>query len=454
MKIAVFNVKFSENLGDGILAQCLENALCRDGNMEVQTIDLAGREGFGATSRHRRSAVRALHVLPSFARRLAVTQALRSKLRALGDEWDRKISASDAVVLGGGNLFQDDDLNFPLKIGTLLDRICRSGKPLAIYGVGVSGAWSARAHQLFQRVQETNLVYLSVRDRASRDHWLLHFPKGQEPVVVPDPGLLARDLLSAGADAGVKNSERRVGICITDPLILARHSKRPPRGVCFSTLGEYELLIRLLVERGEHVCLFCNGAREDQAFAERIFSADRLAPSRAAGLLRLAERPGTPEELMDVIRSNSVVLAHRLHACIAAYALGIPHVGLGWDQKVESFFRSVGRENFFADGPQSSPQRLCLLLQEAAANGIDKASQSAGLAAAAGAVRSLGDHLLTWEGASAGAEERHPASPGAPPMEEDGGCLRTNSVRKQSGDRLSKGFENGIGSQIGPYRSC
>ena len=397
MKIVVFNVKFSENLGDGILAQCLEKALCRDGGIEVDTIDLAGRVCFGATSPHRRSAVRVLHVLPSFARRLAVTQALRSKLRALGDEWDRKISAADAVVLGGGNLFQDDDLNFPLKIGTLLDRICRSGKPLAIYGVGVSGAWSPRAYQLFQRVEETRLVYLAVRDRASRDNWRRHFPKGQAPVVVPDPGLLARDLLSAGVGEGVNNVERGVGICVTDPLILARHSNRPPRGVCFSTLGEYELLVRLLVERGERVCLFCNGAREDQAFAERIFFGDRLASSRSTGLLRLAERPGTPEELMDVIRSNSVMLAHRLHACIAAYALGIPHVGLGWDQKVESFFRSVGREDFFADGPQFSPQRICLLLQEAAASGIDRARQEAGLADAAAGVRSLRNHLLTWK---------------------------------------------------------
>ena len=208
---------------------------------------------------------------------------------------------------------------------------------------------------------------------------------------------MARDLLSAGVGEGVKNVQRGVGICVTDPLILARHSNRPRRDVCFSTVGEYELLIRLLVERGERVCLFCNGAREDQAFAERIFFGDRLASSRSTGLLRLAERPGTPEELMDVIRSNSVMLAHRLHACIAAYALGIPHVGLGWDQKVESFFRSVGREDFFADGPQFSPQRLFLLLQEAAASGIDKAVQTAGLAEAAAAVRSLISLLLTWE---------------------------------------------------------
>lgn len=397
MKIAVFNVKFSENLGDGILAQCLEKALCRDGGIEVESIDLAGRADFGATSPHRRSAVRVLHVLPFFARRLAVTHALRSKLRALGDEWDRKIADADAVVLGGGNLFQDDDLNFPLKIGTLLDRIHRSGKPFAIYAVGVSGAWSPRAHQLFQRVEDTNLVYLSVRDAVSRDNWRRHLPGGQMPSVVPDPGLFARDLVTTSAVASANDGERVVGICVTDPLILARHSGRRPRGICFGTVGEYVELIRLLVLRGDRVHLFSNGAREDQAFAERVFFDDRLAPSRAGGMLQLAARSCTPRELMEVLRSNSVVLAHRLHACIAAFALGIPHVGLGWDQKVESFFQSVGRESYFADGPAITPERVALLVAEAAESGIDKAAQAAGLAAATDAVRTLRDRLRASE---------------------------------------------------------
>ncbi|MBW8301011.1 MAG: polysaccharide pyruvyl transferase family protein [Hydrogenophaga sp.] len=397
MKIVVFNVKFSENLGDGILAQCLEEVLCRDGGVEVETIDLAGRVRFGATTPHRQSAVRALHVLPSFARRLAVTYALRSKLRALGDEWDRKIADADAVVLGGGNLFQDDDLNFPLKIGTLLDRIRRNGKPFAVYAVGVSGAWSPRALQLFQQIENTNLVYLSVRDTASRDNWQRHFPDGQVPLVVPDPGLFARDLLATSAVASVRGGERVVGICVTDPMILARHSGRRPHRICFRTVGEYVELVRMLVLRGDRVHLFSNGAREDQAFAERVFCDSRIAPSRAVGMLHLAARSRTPRELLEMLRSNSVVLAHRLHACIAAYALGIPHVGLGWDPKVASFFRSVGRERYFADGPAITPERVALLLAEAAESGIDETTQAAGLAAGTDAVRALRDRLRASE---------------------------------------------------------
>ncbi|GEO86870.1 MULTISPECIES: polysaccharide pyruvyl transferase family protein [Alphaproteobacteria] len=250
MKVAVFNVKFSENLGDGILAQCLEKALCSQSRVEVETIDLAGRTDFGATSAHRRIAVRVLHVLPFFARRLAVTHALRSRLRVLGDEWDDRIADANAVVIGGGNLFQDDDLNFPLKIGTLLDCVRRSGKPLAIHAVGVGGTWSRRAHELFHRVENTNLVYLSVRDAASRDNWRRHFPGGQIPAVVPDPGLFARDLVTTGAVASTNDGERVTGICVTDPLILVRHSGRRTRGICFGTVGEYVDLVRLLVSRG------------------------------------------------------------------------------------------------------------------------------------------------------------------------------------------------------------
>lgn len=395
MKIAVFNVIFSENLGDGILARCLEKALCRDGGIEVETIDLSGRARFGATSPHRRSAIRVLNALPFVFRRLAVTYALRSKLRALGDEWDKTIASADAVVLGGGNLFQDDDLNFPLKVGALLDRIRISGKPFAIHGVGVSEVWSPRAHQLFRRVEGTNLVYLSVRDTASRNNWRRHFPAGKMPVVVADPGLFAQDLVTTDAEAYAKDGERVVGICVTHPLILVRHSGRPPRGICLSSVGEYVELIRLLVVRGDRVRLFSNGAREDQAFAERVFFDRRLAPSRADGKLELAARSSTPLELLEVLQSNSVVLAHRLHACIAAYALAIPHVGLGWDQKVESFFRSVGRERYFADGPEITPERIGLLLSDAGERGIDDAARAAGQAAVTDAVRALKDRLLS-----------------------------------------------------------
>ncbi len=139
-KIVVFNVKYSENLGDGILAFCIEHGLSQTGGgIEVETVDLAGRHGFGgASSSRRRHLLKLLQGLPKPARRLVVGFVVRRALRRQRGEWERKIAAADAVVIGGGNLFQDDDLNFPLKIGTVLDCVRRFDRPLAIYAVGVS----------------------------------------------------------------------------------------------------------------------------------------------------------------------------------------------------------------------------------------------------------------------------------------------------------------------------
>ncbi|ATN35793.1 hypothetical protein ACO34A_18485 [Rhizobium sp. ACO-34A] len=369
MKILVFNVKYSENLGDGILAQCIESALTMDAGTQVETIDLAGRTGFGTTHQHRQYAIHVLHALPSFARRLAVAFILRPKLEKLEKEWSRKLAAVDAVVLGGGNLFQDDDLNFPLKIGTLLDCVRRSGKPLAIYAVGVGGDWSAKAHELFGLIRQTDLVHLSVRDGKALENWNRHFQEGPSPTIVPDPGLLAAHFLEREEE--LDRTGGKVGICVTDPVILMRHAGRRSPDICFRTAAEYRELIRLLVRQGYSVRLFTNGAREDQRFAEKILDDEDMIIYRTTGVIDLIERPQVPEDVIDILRSLSVIVAHRLHACIAAYSLGVPHVGLGWDSKVAGFFRSVDREAYFAGGKTATPAHVAALVTAAEASRID-----------------------------------------------------------------------------------
>jgi polysaccharide pyruvyl transferase WcaK-like protein len=373
MKVVVFNVKYSENLGDGILAMCIEKGLMRGAEtLEVETVDLAGRNAFGMTHSRRQWAIRILHRLPSFFRRLAVACVLKRSLAKVRQEWERKIAASDAVVIGGGNLFQDDDLNFPLKIGALLDCVRRTRRPLAIYAVGVSRHWSSRAGGLFGRLRQTNLAHVSVRDTFASENWKVHFPDGPEADIVPDPGLLARDLIET-ADLPMPSpaTSRMIGICVTEPIILQRHASQAVGSIPFRKAEDYRSLIAELVADGYRVCLFCNGAAEDQRFAEAILGDPFTAEHVSSGKLWLAQRPTTPEAVLEILRSTGVILAHRLHACIAAYSLGIPCVGLGWDKKVEEFFRSTGREGYFVNGGVASGQQIRQLLEAALASGIE-----------------------------------------------------------------------------------
>ena len=56
MIVGTLNVKYSPNLGDGLLAECLEAELrsARPG-VETRSIDLAGRTAYGEGLKHRRA---------------------------------------------------------------------------------------------------------------------------------------------------------------------------------------------------------------------------------------------------------------------------------------------------------------------------------------------------------------------------------------------------------------
>jgi len=78
MKIALLNVKFSPNLGDGLLSECLERELAFAlPGVDVIAIDLAGRAHYRGHGPSRRGRVIALlEALPRWARRYAVRVAL------------------------------------------------------------------------------------------------------------------------------------------------------------------------------------------------------------------------------------------------------------------------------------------------------------------------------------------------------------------------------------------
>jgi polysaccharide pyruvyl transferase WcaK-like protein len=388
MKIVVFNVKYSENLGDGILAECLESELARQGDdIAVTTIDLAGRKDYGHTHGGRGLGIAVLKRLPAFARRWAVSAILGPKLARLQPEWQRQIAAADAVVIGGGNLMQDDDLNFPLKVGMVLDCLKTSRTPVVIHAVGVSGHWSGQARALFGRLAKTNVAAVSVRDDIAARNWARHFPDGPAATVLPDPGLLARDLVAAAPRRD--GQAPVVGLCVTAPVILVRHADIAASAIPLTTPHGYRDLALGLLAKGYQVRLFCNGAREDQAFAEEIVADAALAESLADGRLRLLDRPLVPADVMGILETFSAIVAHRLHACIAAYSLGVPAVGLGWDQKVAGFFRSVGRADFYLDGSGYSVPHAIALVDRAVREGIEPDRHAATLQAARSAVAAI-----------------------------------------------------------------
>lgn len=390
MKIALINVRYSPNLGDGLLAECLEAELSRQlPDASFVALDLAGRTGYGAGSRWRRPVMTMLMLVPGPIRHVLTRLALRRLVKRLSPGFVQTLAECDAAVLGGGNLLADADLNFPIKIAGVLDAaiVARpGGLPTAVYAVGASHNWSKEGASLFRRVlTRPSITSLSVRDELSRQALLAQAPdlSGKGVTLVHDPGLLACRHYSSEP----RRADAPIGLCITDPLALRYHGGEAGANEVRDWFGD---LLAALTKAGRNVLLFTNGSPEDRAFlTQNTARWQTIDPARIA----VAEAAGTPAELVRTIAGCSLIIAHRMHACVVAHSLGIPTIGLRWDRKLDAFFETISRSDYVYTAGSTPAAEVAASAEKALAEGVDPDLHAAVIARAVEHVAHLANHL-------------------------------------------------------------
>jgi polysaccharide pyruvyl transferase WcaK-like protein len=306
---------------------------------------------------------------------MAVHVGLTLLTRRLRRFWTPVISGSDAVLIGGGQIFSDADLNFPMKIAAAADCCKATSRPLGIVAAGVSDNWSRRGRKLFARVFACDLRYIGLRDADSINAWTAQTADKSppQPVLAYDPGLLAAACY--GLEQVSASKEAPIGLGISDPLILRHHANRPIAGLGTDmappVLRDYFVKIaQTLVERGHKVRLFCNGAAEDANFLEQVARDERLAFAHESGKIECVAPPGNGKALAEIIAPCKGVIAHRLHACILAHACRRPAVGLSWDSKLDSFFALIDAPEQISD--RLDPAHPWDLIEQSLAKGISE----------------------------------------------------------------------------------
>jgi len=366
-KIVVFAVRYSANLGDGIISDCIEHTISAlRPDAEVVHIDLAGRSAFRQVIfKQRDLALKVLPCLPLFLRQRIMQIVLGRKLRKLAPDWRKALQDADLAIIGGGQLFSDADLNFPLKIA-LAAKLCKSENiPLAIYGVGAARGWTAKGKALFGQLAAENLIHIAVRDANSQAALRAQMPRLAIPIeIVPDPAVIAQSCFGPAPEQIAKQAAGRVGICITAGEVLKYHADTSLVGAD-DTVQLFKDLILNLAKRGKTASVFTNGAQEDEAALRSICAHAKIAPLLQDGTLARFAPFQTPRELAQAISAHAVIVGHRLHANIVAYANSIPSVGLGWDRKVQSFFEMTQRQDHCATTTDLSADDLCDLIAAA-----------------------------------------------------------------------------------------
>ena len=360
MKIAIANVKYSANVGDGLLSECLEFGLnnINDMKFDISSCDLAGRTRYCTDTQARSTRKKYLQILdstPKMMRRFVLRTGLSLKSVSWRKHYDCCIGDAEAVVIGGGNLFTDVDLNFPTKISVLLNLAKQRRQPIYIYGIGVGDVWSKRGLEILREaLKNSDIRTVAVRDRRSQKNFIKYFGDivKQTPVVVRDPGLITSEVYEL--DDGVVL--QGVGICLTSPAAISYHSNISVSNDFL--LNWYERLYSQLTEGGARVEIFTNGDEEDNAFASDFCSFIKAKKGIEIELFS----PQTPTELASYIGNMQAVVAFRMHALICAYSLGKRIVALMWDPKVESLMASLGLKKYLVDVNTVEVADVCSLV--------------------------------------------------------------------------------------------
>lgn len=268
------------------------------------------------------------------------------RIRALADdtpgEWQRRrlesyyasrIAGASVLIVAGGGLIKYSYQRFWFYLDSLLAAAQRCNVPVVLNAVGVEGydPSDAKCRVLKNALSRPIVKAITTRDdlKTLKDGYL---PKLNDVFCdrVADPAVWSADAYGVKRDA----SSDVVGVG------LVRGGIFRDNGIDFGpadVVAAYVGILNELDARGISWKLFTNGIPQDLELAQDIFQvihSRRSTPEVAV--------PTSARELVETIAGFKGVIAARLHANILSYSLGIPSVGLVWNDKLPMFGACIG----------------------------------------------------------------------------------------------------------------
>jgi polysaccharide pyruvyl transferase WcaK-like protein len=352
---------YSPNLGDQMIREALAYMFSRAlPEVDLVPLDWSGRQASstGNSIVRTREAGSMAMIQRNTRKLINPLRPLLTRRGLLPLTWPRiarEIRHADFVLIGGGELIRTSPALFPDRMFSVCREARNSGKPFGFIACGVNPKVNARAQAIAAPVLR-QARFITVRDRPSRNHLRQWVPdmNVDDVVVAPDPAVLI--------DRVHPVSQPRHSNCIGVNVVACHGLQRHD----WFTLTRDQFLdwygsVVASVHRttGLRVGLFTNGDPSDQAFAESL-----LESIDTPGVY-LAPRPHTPDTLSALAAGFTAVVASRFHCMLAAYAFGVPCVGLCWSPKISAFLEDSGHaERSFRIG-SAEPHDIGTAIQSA-----------------------------------------------------------------------------------------
>ena len=350
-KILLVGLYEDANLGDRIIFDCAKQLLEKQGCLEFDKLNLSPRLNF-------------------FERGICILCALfageRQAYRLLSRFYSRLFVSSVAkagkVVFAGGGIVKWSYQFFWAQIASVVRLAEKYGAHVYFNAVGVEGydENNFRCKILKQALNSPCVRLVSTRDDIGILTSLYLSGSSIKTSRVADPAVFA------GRVYGItRQPSDTIGVGLirkdifTDNLVAFPAEK---------VMALYVSFIHLLQSKGYGVELFTNGMPKDLELASQICKECGLNESDI-------KSPHEAKDLVHVISHYKCVVAGRLHACIVSYSLGIPAVGIVWNDKLKMFGENIGFPERFVGVADLNAENLLYQMEEALVKGYDEESR-------------------------------------------------------------------------------
>ena len=281
------------------------------------------------------------------------------------DLW--QIGYADAVVFAGGGLIKYEHEDFCERVKEIVDEAEKCGVPVFFNAMGVEGydENNDRCQRLKNALNSECVKAVTIRDDFSLFKNEYVSRKGLRVKPVFDTAVWADKVYrTAPEESDV------IGLNVA-------------RGDIFADYGaddineEYVIsfwkdLTDKLTQRGMKWKIFTNGFDSDEKFAVKL--------NELIGGEKMPQ-VGSARQLVRYISSFKAVVAVRMHACITSCALGLPCVGLVWNDKLRMWGEKVGTPERYIEPEDLNADKVLLMLDRAIFEGARTAGAFSKLAA-------------------------------------------------------------------------
>lgn len=231
---------------------------------------------------------------------------------------------ADAIVFAGGGLVKFQQENLYRQVTELIMEAEKYHIPVFLNAVGVEGydARDERCKMLVEALNQPCVKAISVRDDIDclKKHYLHQTTVRVRAVY--DPAIWSVNTYHMKGK--VIKGRKYIGLGVARDTLFADYGI--PSVNHEFLLKLWKDITILLESRGYEWKIFTNGLDQDEKFAEEVL--------QEIGHGQKCVQPFNASDLVNEISEMDGMIACRMHSNIIAYALGIPSIGLVWNDKM------------------------------------------------------------------------------------------------------------------------